>query len=287
MTATAFSFQNRYLFWLSCVSAVIFQTALGSLLWQICGNGEYVSRKIVPLIALNLRNHKVTQATTANQTEKKVEPQKKLKPEPAVSTPISSPPLVRSESAPEIKKTAADKPRMAKRTPRVAAKPMQPPDKLKNASTAMFSAPKTDNVPVENRAINDEEARRHGSVSASSSVRQNLQPDVQSSGEAPKSVVSEAMQSEINRYLVSVRTQLEKAKRYPKNARRRRISGKVPVSFVIQADGRSGSVSSNGQAPAELVEAAVELVGSQKFPAPPDGWQTGSRIEITINYHLR
>ncbi|MDD3148791.1 MAG: TonB family protein, partial [Candidatus Riflebacteria bacterium] len=98
--------------------------------------------------------------------------------------------------------------------------------------------------------------------------------------------LTEAQQSEISRYLARIRAILEKNKKYPRAARRKRIEGQVPVSFAVLADGSLHDPKIAGQVPEELREATLQLLMNLRLPAPPLSWQTRSRIECTISYRL-
>jgi protein TonB len=95
-----------------------------------------------------------------------------------------------------------------------------------------------------------------------------------------------AQQKEISRYLARIRAILEKNKKYPRAARRKRIEGQVPVSFAVLADGSLHDPKIAGQVPEELREATLQLLMNLRLPAPPLSWQTRSRIECTISYRL-
>ncbi|HAE37777.1 MAG TPA: hypothetical protein DCG57_03960, partial [Candidatus Riflebacteria bacterium] len=88
-------------------------------------------------------------------------------------------------------------------------------------------------------------------------------------------------------YLLKIYRQLERSRKYPTSARRRGISGKVAVAFSINSEGKAVGAAVTNRAPRELSAAALELVASQRFELPPEGWNNASRIEMQINYSLR
>lgn len=150
-------------------------------------------------------------------------------------------------------------------------------DTLKSASTKSAN-PHSQAVPVR---------RIEHIASETDSVLSQPKNDPVADAKSDTPIVSKAMQDEFSRYLARIRKQLEKNKKYPDNARRKRIEGNVLVSFSILSDGQIvGAEVTNGAA-VELSEAALALLRDRKFAAPPSGWQSGNRIEFTINYNLR
>lgn len=93
--------------------------------------------------------------------------------------------------------------------------------------------------------------------------------------------------NEIAAYLQLVRRRLEAAKTYPANARRRGLSGIVILRFRIDAGGSASGQATVGTAPTELHAAALTLIRSRRFPAPPKGWNTAALLEVPIRYSLR
>jgi TonB family protein len=87
-------------------------------------------------------------------------------------------------------------------------------------------------------------------------------------------------------YLGEVRRLLERAKRYPEEARRRAITGKVSLSFVIRLDGSVEGAEVDGDPPQELASAALELAGDVRLPPPPKGWDATVRVRINLSYQL-
>lgn len=100
-------------------------------------------------------------------------------------------------------------------------------------------------------------------------------------------VLTKAQMNENSRYLAKIMKIFEKNKKYPDDARRRHLEGKIFVSFCVDKEGKTGKVLAKTEKPKELVMAAVELIKKSKLPIPPDCWPIKSSIEIPILYKLR
>ena len=90
-------------------------------------------------------------------------------------------------------------------------------------------------------------------------------------------------------YFRKVRMMIESNKRYPLDARRRRIEGRVVVRFIIETDGRVTNVSPAKKSQYGLLnEAAMESVkASSPFPKPPKDLFSGPiPLEISIVFEL-
>lgn len=91
-------------------------------------------------------------------------------------------------------------------------------------------------------------------------------------------------------YLDSIRAAIEKNKRYPVTARRRRLEGRVSVSFEINGKGDVSNLSVAGSSGFSVLDkAAVSAVrDAGSFDPPPE--QVGSlpvKIEIPIAFELK
>jgi protein TonB len=71
-------------------------------------------------------------------------------------------------------------------------------------------------------------------------------------------------------YLEMVRLRIEQNKKYPENARKRHIEGRVPVGFVISPEGNIANIKVIKPQHALLDEAAVKAIkNAAPFPKPP------------------
>ena len=93
-------------------------------------------------------------------------------------------------------------------------------------------------------------------------------------------------------YYETVRWRIEREKRYPSQARRRQIEGRVGLSFTIGPRGElSDCRIGRGSGSPELDQAALEAVRrAAPFPAPPSGMvrpgSQGLRLELTVAFEL-
>jgi protein TonB len=93
-------------------------------------------------------------------------------------------------------------------------------------------------------------------------------------------------------YYETVRWRIEREKRYPSQARRRQIEGRVALSFAIGPKGELSECRvTRGSGSPELDQAALEAVKrASPFPAPPTGMIKpgghGLRLELTVAFVL-
>ncbi|NCB39699.1 MAG: energy transducer TonB [Erysipelotrichia bacterium] len=260
---------SKFYLFLSFFLAMLVQAILGGVLWQICGTaGETGRRKIVPLLSLQLNRHVVAQAPSVQLPPpiKKPEPLKEVVARDSEPSPMPVAPVVKP-LAPSRRRAAKHKKPVVKKQLANIFKPspkLEKIDEIVSAAVVEPAEPVLKTVPAEEKS----------------------EPTPDAAVATPPEL-SEKMQSEISRYLANVRRQLEKNKKYPQNARRQRLEGKVTVAFSILADGRVDSLEAVEDAPIELIEAALSLVKKQKFAAPPAGWLPASRIEFPVTYKLR
>lgn len=106
---------------------------------------------------------------------------------------------------------------------------------------------------------------------------------------APSAPVGRADQEA---YYETVRWRIEREKRYPSQARRRQIEGRVVLSFAIGPKGELGDCRvRRGSGNPELDQAALDAVQrAAPFPAPPAGMIRagghGLRLELTVAFEL-
>ena len=90
-------------------------------------------------------------------------------------------------------------------------------------------------------------------------------------------------------YLHTVRMMIESNKRYPLDARRRQIQGRVVVRFVIETDGRVTNVTLAKKSRYPLLDeaATASVRDSSPFPKPPSDLFDGPiPLEISIVFEL-
>ncbi|MFZ2961057.1 MAG: TonB family protein [Candidatus Ozemobacteraceae bacterium] len=91
----------------------------------------------------------------------------------------------------------------------------------------------------------------------------------------------------IQEYVLSLRAELLRRKRFPEQARALDIEGTPILEFSIDLQGQPSEVKVKGAAPALLAKTARELVLQAPFAPPPAGWSCSTRIEIPISFRLR
>lgn len=102
-----------------------------------------------------------------------------------------------------------------------------------------------------------------------------------------KTVLTKEQQDENSKYLAKVLKIFEKNKKYPSEARKRNLQGKIIVAFSIGTDGTTSNVVAKTVTPEQLANAAEELVRKTKLPSPPEHWKSSAIIELPIVYKLR
>jgi protein TonB len=98
----------------------------------------------------------------------------------------------------------------------------------------------------------------------------------------PKPVITD-----FTEYLEQIRLIIGKAKKFPRQARRRNIQGQVNLRFSINSNGKAQNLKVMNQPHKLLLNAAKNLIEKTNFPAPPKGWQESFEIEIPIMYRVR
>lgn len=88
-------------------------------------------------------------------------------------------------------------------------------------------------------------------------------------------------------WLARVRRAIERDKRYPEEARVRRLEGRVIVVFTIDPAGRVNRPRVESGAPAPLSRAALALLEGRRCPPPPAEWNPDSPIRLPIDFSLR
>lgn len=98
---------------------------------------------------------------------------------------------------------------------------------------------------------------------------------------------STALTDESSKYLIKVRTIIEKNKKYPIKARKKQTEGTVSLSFSISKAGRISKLTVLESPDKSLADASTELLKSVKLPKPPAAWNETKAVKFEINYRLR
>lgn len=98
---------------------------------------------------------------------------------------------------------------------------------------------------------------------------------------------STALTDESSKYLIKVRTIIEKNKKYPIKARKKHTEGTVSLSFSISKAGRISKLTVLESPDKSLSDASTELLKSVKLPKPPATWNETKAVKFEINYRLR
>lgn len=98
---------------------------------------------------------------------------------------------------------------------------------------------------------------------------------------------SAALTDESSKYLIKVRTIIEKNKKYPIKARKKQTEGTVSLSFSISKAGRISKLTVLESPDKSLSDASTELLKSVKLPKPPATWNETKAVKFEINYRLR
>ncbi len=161
------------------------------------------------------------------------------------------------------------RPAEARPLPPTSAAPARPPPRVAGMAKPLI-APSVAALPM------------NATPPASSSEPLPRQADA-----APKSPVDDAAAALMERYRAVVRLRIERAKRYPRWAMRRGVTGDVTVSFTLEGDGglRSAGVSESSGVEG-LDEAALHAVeNAAPFPAHPLGaLRGGEPFTVTISF---
>jgi len=98
---------------------------------------------------------------------------------------------------------------------------------------------------------------------------------------------SAALTDESSKYLIKVRTIIEKNKKYPIKARKKQTEGTVSLSFSISKAGRISKLTVLESPDKSLADASTDLLKSVKLPKPPAAWNETKAVKFEINYRLR
>ncbi|OQB46916.1 MAG: Gram-negative bacterial tonB protein [bacterium ADurb.Bin157] len=98
---------------------------------------------------------------------------------------------------------------------------------------------------------------------------------------------SAVLTDESSKYLIKVRTIIEKNKKYPIKARKKQAEGTVSLSFSISKAGRISKLTVLESPDKSLADASTELLKSVKLPKPPATWNETKAVKFEINYRLR
>lgn len=98
---------------------------------------------------------------------------------------------------------------------------------------------------------------------------------------------SAVLTDESSKYLIKVRTIIEKNKKYPIKARKKQAEGTVCLSFSISKAGRISKLTVLESPDKSLADASTELLKSVKLPKPPATWNETKAVKFEINYRLR
>lgn len=312
---------NKYTLWAASIAgSLLLQLLLAHLLWQVCTS--YDQRTQPPTLAININpapipapQAKVTDVTsdlpvmTETNTEKPLIPEpespaiKPVMPEPITEKPlISEPelPVIKPEippkpvkiepvkPAPEIVKPEAPKPPVIKKPkprPETKVKPDQPPPK--KPVKALEKIPEKSQTPSEVPIPVALPITRPATPISENANTARPQANAKAETDKPAAAIPALPAKDFSPYLHKIYRIIEKNKRYPTEARRRGLNGKVLVSFSINAEGKATDATAQDTVAPELQQAALKLLVSQNFPPPPPDWDTQSRINMTINYSIR
>lgn len=279
--------RHNFLWPLSIAGALLLQLVLGNILWHVCSSFTAKTTPAPKVINLSLP---LLPAETPPEKPAEILPEQVItEPEPVIE-PLAEPliepepvvdlePLVKPEMQPEPileplpQPVPLPKPVEVQEKPitikkplkKIAAKPAVPPQKIAK-TPPIERKPKT--------VVAPEPAPKQVIKSSPAPQQAMAGPKVA----APK---------DFSGYLQKVFRQIEKNKRYPSEARRYNIKGKVQVSFSINSQGQATNVTTTNKAAPELTKAALKLLAGQKFPTPPPDWNQHAKVDLTINYSLR
>lgn len=284
---------------LSVSLAIILQSALGAILWRICHDGERIAQKIQPLIVLQLKQPEIAKIAPETTAPPKTEadppkplippvPEAEIKPE--IVEPIAHIAEPEPELQPEQKQEVKPVLKPVRKPESVALNVQKPRKKVRVPATKPL-VPVVKPQPVNPLIAQDNSESSHPvqmTEERPAVAKDTLNsPTKDISGAAPEKIeLTTSQQNEISRYLARIRSILEKNKKYPRAARRRKIEGQVPVSFAVMADGSLHNPKIAAPVPEELREATLQLLMNLRLPPPPQCWQSQSRIEFTISYRL-
>jgi len=283
-------FRENLLWPASIIIGLLLHTVLASVLWKICTTFEEMQTPTLRLLSIapvKVKTEEIKEHIE-EQTETRIE-----EPKPAIERPII-----------EIESNAT-KAKPQKRPEPVVNKLVKP---LTEAVTPEKKAIKPKPRPIKKITKPDTQHKQRIPPVPVTTIeptivtqtRQHLPPPALPQPETEKTVAttkttpanigtrsSTAIQKDFSSYLRKVYRQLEKNKKYPNNARRRGITGKVAIAFSINDAGKATGAAVIGKSPRELAEAALKLVTTQKFAKPPEDWNNASRVEMQINYSLK
>lgn len=293
MTQAAIRSNTNMLWLFSIAGSLLLQLLLANLLWQVCTSYDHRAQPQIQVININRPPPATPTKAPEVTSELPVMPEtftpKPLAPEPELpgkepemaKEPVKAEPV---KPAPEILKQEVLKARVIKE-PKTKVKPdLTPPKKPARVLEKTPAKPQTPSATHFPESIPAARVATAGSKSADTArplIKANTEPG-ESSAAIP--VLSA---KDFSSYLQKIYRIIEKNKRYPNEARRRGLKGKVLVSFSINAEGKATDATAQNTVAPELQQAALKLLASQKFPHPPPDWNTQARISMTINYSLR
>ncbi len=181
------------------------------------------------------------------ETEPRNEPEPEFKPQPEV---IIKP---KPEPKPEAKPITKPKP-IAKPKP----KPRPKPESLPKPSTNLQSQQPVSMQPRQ---------------ALSSSIAKKPDPEL----------LSQTRQT----YQALLLRHIEVHKIYPKAARRRKIEGKIQISFTLFADGSIKHLQINGKRSMLKKASRQAIDGALPMPRPPGELTLPIKIQFTMNYFLK
>lgn len=279
MTAKILQLRDGVLWPLSIVSGLVLQIVLASFLWGICTSFDIMHPPVLQLIRLSpaiatpqLLEKKVVPVIEAPQAEPFIESKPVIEQvktvEPVTVDPVKPLPAATKAKPDQVKPVPVTK--AAKKPNKVVTqtKPLMPPAVVAARPAAIVSQP------AEIKDARDAALPQTSVKTPDSTVN-------------TATILAPASPKDFSSYLQKIYRQLERSRKYPASARRRGISGKVAVAFSINSEGKAVGAAVTNRAPRELSAAALELVASQRFERPPEGWNNASRIEMQINYSLR
>ncbi|HNX74189.1 MAG TPA: TonB family protein [Candidatus Rifleibacterium sp.] len=293
---------NKYTLWAASIAgSLLLQMLLAHFLWQVCISYDRRTQPKIMAININPTPPPAKPLAPVTITEKPLifEPESPTN-KPQISEPITEKPLlpiselpaIKPEAPPEALKTEPSKPATKILKPETSKPPAPPkikakvkPDRppLKKTTIVFKEIPENQQthsvtqIPVARPTIVKSESSATG------------QPKVNAITEPGELAAATPVlpQKDFSSYLQKIYRIIEKNKRYPTDARKRGLHGKVLVSFSINSEGKATDATAQDTVAPELQQATLKLLLGQKFPQPPPDWNTRSRINMTINYSIR
>lgn len=287
MTANILQIKDSLLWPLSIATGLLLQITLASFLWSICTSYDKMQPPALRLISLSptVVEVKPVAETSMPVNETTVtEPEPVIEEMPVIETqPISQPEAIEPEP---IIETIPTIPEPVKALPEVIKRKVEP-IKAKPRVKPVKKPQKQIISPVPTVAVETVPAAKPLQTNNREPIAQRQAATPAQATTIATALPVAASPKDFSGYLQKIYHQLEHSKKYPASARRRGITGKVAVAFSINSEGKAIGATVTSKSPRELADAASNLVSSQRFASPPDGWSTDSRIEMQINYSLR